>query len=70
MKGAAAEFRRAHNERAWLAWYTAALPRFKKFPALNELQIRDRTPQSPEQMLATVKQWTLLLGGEVKGKPN
>jgi hypothetical protein len=32
--------------------------------------IRDREPQSAERMLAIAKQWTILLGGEVKGKPN
>lgn len=68
--GKAAQFTREHNERAWLAWYTAALPRFKKFPQLRKLMIRERNSQSPEQMLAIAKQWTLLLGGEVKGKPN
>jgi len=68
--GKQAQFTREHNERAWLAWYTAAMPRFKKFPKLRALQVRERRTQSPEQMLAIAKQWTLALGGEVKGKPN
>ncbi|WP_051057052.1 hypothetical protein [Bradyrhizobium yuanmingense] len=68
--GKQAQFTREHNERAWLAYHTAALPRMKKFPKLRTLLARDRKPQSPDQMLAIAKQWTLLLGGEVKGKPN
>lgn len=46
------------------------MPRFKKFPKLRALQVRERRAQSPEEMMAIAKQWTLLLGGEVKGKPN
>jgi hypothetical protein len=46
------------------------MPRMKKFPQLRKLMIRERVEQSPEQMLAIAKQWTLLLGGEVKGKTN
>ena len=28
---------REHNERAWQAWITAALPSMKKFPKLGDL---------------------------------
>jgi hypothetical protein len=69
--GKQAQLNREHNERAWLAWYTAAMPRFKTFPKLRALQVRSRkAAQSPDEMLAIAKQWTVLLGGEVKGKPN
>ena len=69
-EGKHAQFVREHNDRAWLAWYTAALPRFKKFPKLRSMLSRERRAQSPDEMMAIAKQWTLLLGGEVKGKPN
>ncbi|MBR1193240.1 hypothetical protein [Bradyrhizobium sp. AUGA SZCCT0160] len=70
MKARIAELEREHNDRAWLAWHTAALPRSKKFPALKKLMIRERHTQTAEQMLAVAKQWTAALGGEFKGKPN
>lgn len=66
------QFVREQNARAWLAWHIPALYRAKKLPPLRRMMVRerDRKPQSPEQMLMIAKQWTLLLGGEVKGKPN
>lgn len=38
--GAKMRLEREHNERAWQAWMTAALPGMKKFPKLAELTIR------------------------------
>lgn len=71
MKGRASELRRAHNDRAWLAWHAAALPRMKKFPELKKLVIRDpAAAQTAEQMMAIAKQWALALGGTISGKPN
>lgn len=71
-KGKAAQFRREHNERAWMVWHIVAMPRSKRLPPIRKLMVkdRDRRPQSSEQMLSIAKQWTLLLGGEVTGKPN
>jgi len=54
-----------------MAYTIAALGRTKKLPPMRKLMIREPSlnrRQSPEQMMAIVKQWTLLLGGEVKGK--
>lgn len=38
---------RAYNERAWLAWHTAAMPLMKRFPRLSELQVKPQ--QEPRQ---------------------
>lgn len=48
---------REHNERAWLAYHIAALPRAKKFPKIEAMMIkgdarRRRIRQTPEQMMA------------------
>lgn len=52
-EGKAAQFRREHNERAWLAWHTAGLPRMKKFPDLKKMLAREvRKPQTSEQQWA------------------
>jgi len=65
------QIRREHNERAWLAYQTALLPRLKKFPTLKSISIREPVaPQTAEQMLAVARQITLLLGGDIKGRPN
>lgn len=63
---------REQNERAWLAWHTAVLPRAKKFPPLSKLLMKNKTRvrQTPDQMLAVVRQWNALLGGATTGKPN
>lgn len=68
MKGRAAQFRREHNDRAWGAWHIAGLQRSKRMPALRKLQIRDRKPQSWQQMKATAKQLTHMFGGEIKAR--
>lgn len=64
--GKSAQLTREHNERAWLAWHTAGLPRYKTFPALRKLLIRDRTPQSADKMQAIAKQWIVQVGGKVE----
>jgi len=71
MKARAARLMRDHNELAWLAWHVEALRRTKKIPPLRKLQTREqqRPRQSPQQMLAIAKQWTLLLGGKVVDNP-
>ncbi|RZJ19125.1 MAG: hypothetical protein EON91_02710 [Brevundimonas sp.] len=54
-KGRAAES--AQQNRAWLAWHIAALPRLKKFPALDKLLGRRRRvrSQAPDELLANIK---------------
>lgn len=54
--------------RGWLAWHTAWLGRVdpKHFPSLGELTGEGRTqagPQSPDQMLHTVRLWKATLKG-------
>lgn len=46
-----------HDELAWLAWHTAALPLMKKFPKLTDLQARPRRIRvmSEEEMLRNMK---------------
>jgi hypothetical protein len=68
VSGKRAQFDREHNDRALHAWWVNAFRGHKQIP--RKALIRDRTPQSADRMLAIAKQWTLLLGGEVKGKPN
>lgn len=48
---------REHNERVWLAYHIAGLPRLKKFPDMKKLLARDETaprraPQTSEQQWA------------------
>lgn len=70
MKGRFAELRQQHNDRAWLAWHVAYLPRGKHPVKLQKLLMRERVVQTPEQMLAIAKSWTLALGGKIEGRPN
>jgi len=37
LDGATQRLKREHDERAWLAWHTAALYRMKKMPPLKDL---------------------------------
>ena len=55
-----------------MVWHISALPRAKRLPPLKKLlsKRRAKRPQSAQQMLSIAKQWTLLLGGDVTGKPN
>ena len=54
--GKAAQLRREHNERAWLAWHFAALSRAKKMPEARRLMVRDsnavRRGQTPDEQMA------------------
>jgi len=71
LKAKAAQLRREHNERAWLAYHTAYLPRAKKPPKLSKLQVREQPRrQTPHEMLAAARQWTIFLGGKIKSRPN
>lgn len=69
LRGREAALIRAHNERAWLAWYTAYLPRMKKPVKLERLQVRQgrppRPPQTWQQMKAMAQLITAAFGGEV-----
>lgn len=61
MEAAADRARRAHNDRAWLAWTGAALARAKRLPKLKTLQIAGRAkparPQTAEERMAVYRQW-------------
>jgi hypothetical protein len=70
MNATAKRLQREHNDRMLQAWWIAALPRHKKMPSAKKLMIRDHISQSAEQMAAVARQWTLLLGGKIEGKPN
>jgi hypothetical protein len=69
-KGRASQLTREHNERAWFAHTIASLERSKRIPALKTLLLdeRDRKPQSWQDMKAVAKQWTVVLGGDVRPK--
>lgn len=56
--GAAKRLAREHDDRAWLAWHTAALPLSKKFPELKQLQVRREAPRKTwQEQLAAVRGW-------------
>lgn len=56
VKAHAEVLRREHRGRAWQAWHTAALPRMKRFPALEKLLGIGRTAQAqtPDEMRANL----------------
>lgn len=61
MEAAAERNRRAHNDRAWLAWTGAALSRAKRLPKLKTLMVAKRgakpRPQTAEEQMAIARQW-------------
>jgi hypothetical protein len=63
-EGKAMQFRREHNDRAWLAWHSAYLSLFppKKFPKMEKLMQRDlrgkRREQTPDDMWAIMSSMT------------
>lgn len=54
MRGRSALLKREHNDRAWLAWHVAYLPRAKKPVKLKDLQApgQKRGPMHWETQLA------------------
>jgi hypothetical protein len=70
IKGKNAQLAREHNARAWHAHTVAALQRTKRMPSLRKLLVRDKDqkPQHWQDMKAIAKQWTVVLGGEIKAK--
>lgn len=61
----------AHQDRAWLAWTTAALGRAKQMPPLAELVGKkkappERRPSTAEQLLTTARLWTAATGGRME----
>lgn len=55
-----------HNERAWLAWHTAALQRTKTMPELHTLLAKKKSPQTEmEEQLEGLKQWVQAAGGKI-----
>lgn len=64
---------REHDERAWLAWHIAALPRERKFPRLKQLMSqrkKPKKPQSPDIQLAQMRAMFLAFGGDPKELEN
>lgn len=58
IEGKAVQLRREHNGRAWLAYFTAALPRARQPISLRRLQVpEDLTPrqQTPDHQFAIFK---------------
>jgi hypothetical protein len=70
MAGRGDALARQHNERAWLAWHIAALPRAKKFPKLEKMMVKagpvKRVRQTPEQMLMIAKAMAGMSFPEIK----
>lgn len=73
--GAGDRLRREQDERMSLAWHVAALMRTdaRKFPKLEKLLSRSarrgpRPRQTPEQMLAIARLFTVAAGGEIIAK--
>jgi hypothetical protein len=67
MDGTAERDRRAHNDRAWLAWHIVALPQMKRLPKLDKLTIRRRdaarrTAQSIDEQIAIARHWSAAVG--------
>lgn len=56
----AAVLRREHNDRAWLAWHIAALPKAKRLPSLQSLLAppeRKLQATTWQQQHAVMQQW-------------
>jgi hypothetical protein len=58
-EAAAARHEREHNERAWLAWHTAAFHRTKKMPQLRDIQTKHtaRKRQSWREQWEVMAEW-------------
>lgn len=56
LDGCAERMKREQNERAWLAWTTAALTRCKTMPKLDKMMIREPKP---------AKDWRLMLASVI-----
>lgn len=66
-KRAAAE--REHNDRAWLAWTTAALRRAKRMPPLADLLVKSkreakRGAMTADAMLTMARMWSAVAGAK------
>jgi len=54
---------RQHNDRAWLAWMVAALPRNKKLPSLQSLMAqpeRKRRATTWQEQFAVMSEWVVV----------
>lgn len=60
-----------HRRRGWLAWHIATLGRCdaKDFPDLDKLtgDRRERAAQSPDEIVAVLRQWKSALGAPAQG---
>jgi len=58
IEGAKKRLIREHNDRAWLAYNIAYLPRLKKPPPFDKLLYKDRSKrQTWQQQLVIAKMW-------------
>jgi Uri superfamily endonuclease len=62
-EGAVKRLEREHNERAWLAWHIAYLPRTKKPVKLKDLLTgkREKRQQTVEEQVSIAMRWTAAL---------
>ena len=65
MEATTRRLEREHNDRAWLAWNSAALQRAKRMPKLQALMIkrRRRRAQSWQEQLAIARMITAAHSG-------
>ena len=63
MDGAEKARKRAHNERAWLAWTTASLPYAEKKIRLSDLMFQEKTgkPRTWEDEFSQWEAWAGLV---------
>ena len=54
-----------HNERAWLAWHTAALQRTKTLPQLHTLLAKRQNEADLDDQLEGLKRWVQAAGGNI-----
>lgn len=63
-KSASKRIEQQHNDRAWLAWHIAVLPRQKKIPKLETMLAghkKTRRKQSWEEQQAVMAQWEVTM---------
>lgn len=58
MLGAKRRMEREWEARRWSAWYTAALPYFKKFPSFDDFVDVDKPQKSPDELLQVARMIT------------
>lgn len=62
------QLEREHNERAWLAYHTAAITRAKHMPRLERLLAKPSRKPTLKQLRHSAKAIARAFGGRVKGE--